>query len=66
MKPEHFKYERGAVLRKKAGSEWVGRVVGFYSTEQMPEGYALESIYHKNTVQIYPVQALIRVDRLQD
>lgn len=61
-KPEHFKYELGATLKKKSGSEWVGKVVGFYSTEQTREGYALESVFHKNTVQIYPVQALMEVD----
>lgn len=61
-KPEGFKYEYGTVLRKKSGSEWVGKVVGFYSTEQTPEGYALESIYHKHTVQIYPERALVPKD----
>jgi dihydrofolate reductase (trimethoprim resistance protein) len=60
MKPENFTYELGTILKKKSGSEWIGKVVGFYSTEQTPEGYCLESIYHKNTVQIYPVQALIQ------
>lgn len=60
MKPENFTHELGTILKKKSGSEWMGKVVGFYSTEQTPEGYCLESIYHKNTVQIYPVQALIQ------
>jgi dihydrofolate reductase (trimethoprim resistance protein) len=61
-KPSNFEYEYGRLLRKKSGSQWLGRVVGFYSTEQTPEGYALESVYHKNTVQIYPKQALIPAD----
>ena len=60
-KPENFKYEYGTLLQKKSGSEWVGKVVGFYSTEQTAEGYALESIYHKHTVQIYPERALVEV-----
>jgi dihydrofolate reductase (trimethoprim resistance protein) len=57
-KPDNFTHDLGAVLKKKKGSEWIGKVVGFYSTEQTPEGYALESVFHKNTVQIYPIQAL--------
>ena len=57
-KPEGFSFDYGTKLRKKSGSEWSGQVVGFYSTEQTPEGYAIESDKHKNTVQIYPVAAL--------
>lgn len=60
-KPVNFKYGIGTKLAKKSGSEWVGYVVGFYSTEQTPEGYAVESEHHKNTVQIYPEKALIPV-----
>jgi len=59
QKPDNFKYDLGTILKKKSGSEWEGKVVGFYSTEQTPEGYALEATAYKNTVQIYPVQALI-------
>lgn len=58
MKPENFEWELGTHVQKKSGSGWIGYVVGFYSTEQTPEGYAVESMYHKNTVQIYPRQAL--------
>ena len=53
-----WQFRFGDYLTKKSGSEWIGRVVGIYSTDQTPEGYAVESLYHKNTVQIYPVQAL--------
>lgn len=45
-------------VRKKSGSEWAGRVVGFYSTDLTPEGYAVESEAHKGSVQIYPYSAL--------
>lgn len=56
--PTNFRYAIGTRLKKKSGSEWVGTVVGFYSTAQTPEGYAIESECHKNTVQIYPLSAL--------
>lgn len=57
-KPEGFIYDYGTRLRKKSGSEWQGKVVGFYSTEFTPEGYAIESEAHRHSVQIYPVGAL--------
>jgi len=53
-----MKFKRGDIVRKIKGSEWVGTVVGEYSTEMTPEGYAVESNYHKGSVQIYPAQAL--------
>lgn len=56
--PENFEWHIGQQVKKKSGSEWSGKIVGFYSTEQTPEGYAVESDKHKNTVQIYPKQAL--------
>ena len=58
QKPEGFEWESGTKVQKKSGSGWVGLIVGFYSTEQAPEGYAIESSYHKNTVQLYPKAAL--------
>lgn len=60
MNTEHFTYKLGDQVKKKSGSEWYGTVVGFYSTEQTPEGYAVESGAHKNTVQIYPLAALVK------
>ena len=48
----------GDLVRKKSGSEWEGKIVGFYSTELTPEGYAVESSTHKGSVQIYPAKAL--------
>ena len=48
----------GDRVRKKSGAAWQGRVVGWYSTELTPEGYAVESEAHPGSVQIYPVGAL--------
>jgi len=50
----------GDLVRKKKGSQWHGRVVGFYSTELTPRGYAVESATEKGSVQIYPEAALER------
>lgn len=47
-------------VHKKSGTYWEGRVVGFYSTEQTPEGYAVQLLGMKNgPVQIYPRSALM-------
>ena len=51
-------FRRGDLVKKRSGSHWRGRVVGEYSTELTPEGYAVESDYHQGSVQIYPVGAL--------
>lgn len=56
------KFRMGDLVKKTSGSEWEGRVVGWYSTEQTKEGYAVESSAHRNSVQIYPVTALEAVD----
>lgn len=56
------KFRMGDLVKKSTGSEWEGRVVGWYSTEQTPEGYAVESSAHRNSVQIYPVTALEAVE----
>lgn len=52
------KFQLGDPVRKIKGSSWYGFVVGAYSTELTPEGYAVESIHHPGSVQIYPVNAL--------
>jgi hypothetical protein len=52
------KFRMGDLVKKSTGSEWEGRVVGTYSTEQTKEGYAVESSAHRNSVQIYPAKAL--------
>lgn len=55
MKP---KFKRGDTVRKTKGSQWSGKVVGEYSTDLTPEGYAVESSTEKGSVQIYPAAAL--------
>ena len=55
------KFQRGDLVRKVSGSEWEGHVVGEYSTALTPEGYAVESMHHKGSVQIYPAAALTKV-----
>lgn len=52
------KFNIGDPVRKTKGSEWVGIVVGTYSTTLTPEGYCVESSVHRGSVQIYPASAL--------
>lgn len=59
------KFRLGDPVRKTKGSQWSGRVVGFYSTEQTPDGYAVESFTEKGSVQIYPGSALEACDGVE-
>jgi hypothetical protein len=52
------KFKLGDYVAKKSGSQWSGRIVGEYSTELTPEGYAVESSTEHGSVQIYPAKAL--------
>ena len=52
------KFRFGDLVRKTKGSQWHGRVVGTYSTELTPDGYAVESATERGSVQIYPAAAL--------
>lgn len=45
-------------VRKKSGSNWHGRIVGFYCTTNTRIGYAVESEREVWSVQIYPASAL--------
>jgi len=56
----HRTFGIGDKVRKVRGSQWRGRVVGWYSTELTPEGYAVESDTERGSVQIYPASALER------
>ena len=56
------KFKIGDRVKKKSGSEWQGKIVGWYSTTLTIEGYAVESETHKGSVQIYPASALVLVD----
>lgn len=60
-KPIGFEWCYGDRVRKIRGGSWQGPVVGFYSTELTPEGYAVESEREQGSVQIYPRAALERV-----
>jgi len=57
----HPTFGYGDAVEKIGGSSWHGRVVGWYSTELTPEGYAVESAWHKGAVQIYPASALRKI-----
>jgi hypothetical protein len=52
------KFALGQRVRKVKGSSWQGRIVGVYSTELTPVGYAVESEREPGSVQIYPEAAL--------
>lgn len=58
---ENPKWELGDLVSKTKGSNWTGRVVGYYSTVLTPRGYAVESLTEKGSVQIYPESALKEV-----
>lgn len=60
MNTEGWAYKLGDTVQKKSGSDWIGEVVGFYSTGLTPRGYAIESMFHKGSVQIYPENALTK------
>lgn len=58
----HKTFKLGDRVKKIKGSQWHGHIVGWYRTELTPEGYAVESMYEKGSVQIYPAAALERSD----
>lgn len=55
---EFTTFKLGDRVEKIKGSQWKGVVVGTYSTDLTPEGYAVESDTEKGSVQIYPASAL--------
>lgn len=55
-------YSFGDRVRKKRGSQWQGRICGWYTTENTPIGYAVESEREIGSVQVWPEAALERVD----
>lgn len=57
------KFKLGDFVTKSKGSCWTGIVVGTYSTKLTPEGYAVESMAERGSVQIYPAAALEPADR---
>lgn len=65
-----FKFTRefgiGSMVRKKSGSWWEGRVVGFYSTDQTRDGVCVQLDRPMGPVQIYPASALELVKGIGD
>lgn len=61
QRADGWAFSRGGMVRKKSGSWWEGCVVGFYSTEQTPRGYAVQLDKPFGPVQIYPESALERL-----
>ena len=57
----HRSFAYGDSVAKISGSAWIGRIVGWYATELTPEGYAVESQWHRGAVQIYPASALRKI-----
>lgn len=51
-------YAYGDRVRKKRGSSWQGKVVGWYSTSLTELGWCVESEREPGSVQIYPDAAL--------
>lgn len=56
--PSHSTYQYGDIVKKKSGAQWTGVVVGWYCSSLTGEGYAIESVHERGSVQIYPVKAL--------
>lgn len=54
-------FQIGDLVHKWKGSWWEGRVVGFYRTEDTPEGYCVQLDKPHGPVQIYPAEALKRL-----
>ena len=55
-------YDLGDYVENISDAAWRGHVVGFYSTDLTPIGYAVESDAHPGSVQIYPEKALRLVE----
>lgn len=53
-----FRFPLKSRVTKTKGSSWTGPIVGFYSTNLTPIGYAVESENEPGSVQIYPEAAL--------
>lgn len=56
--PSENTFQLHALVRKRSGAWWEGRVVGFYSTEQTPDGVCVQLDRPMGPVQIYPASAL--------
>lgn len=56
-----WKFKMGDHVQKIKGSEWHGKVVGFYSSSLTERGYAVESFFEYGSVQLYPEVALEKI-----
>lgn len=57
------RFTLGSRVKKRTGSWWEGKVVGFYSTEQTPIGYCVQlDCVELAPVQIFPEAALEPAD----
>ena len=56
------RFKIGDHVFKVKGSQWSGRIVGWYSTDLTPIGWAVESFIERDSVQIYPDAALELID----
>ena len=61
-KPLWAKWGIGQKVTKIKGSQWTGKVVGYYSTNLTYAGYAVESSTEVGSVQIYPEAALMELE----
>lgn len=62
--PPGARWRMGDFLRKVRGSSWRGPVCGFYTTENTPVGYCIESAFEPGSVQCWPEAALVPGDPL--
>lgn len=56
--PSHTTFRHGDFVHKRSGSQWHGRICGWYSTNNNPEGYVVESVYEPGSAQLFPARAL--------
>lgn len=56
--PEGWQFAFNQPVRKRSGSWWEGRVVGWYSTAQTQRGYCVEIYKPNGSFHIYPESAL--------
>jgi hypothetical protein len=57
------KFSHGDRVMKVRGSSWHGTIVGTYQSSLTTEGYAVESELEAGSVQIFPADALVLVER---
>ncbi|MDT8328446.1 MAG: hypothetical protein RQ750_13865 [Roseovarius sp.] len=58
MTEQTRRWSIGDLVQKRQRSKWRGRVVGFYSTAETPEGYNVESLFEPGSCQLWPLAAL--------